>query len=346
MFNIDDLIRNNIKQLSQELSPRETYQGKIDLFLDQNENPLGSPLKENFNRYPDPKQSALKDKISHIKGIPSENIFLGNGSTETIDILFRAFCNPGKDSIILTPPTFDTYERIANLNDVFVKRVPLTTTFQLDVASISEVVTENTKLIFLCCPNNPTGNTFAREDIEIVLNNFHGLVVIDEAYINYSRHRSFIPELMEYPNLVVLQTFSKAWGLAGLRLGMVFASEAIISVFNTIKQSHNINAATQQLVTDALDTLADVNANTKAIVAERERLAVGLKKLPVVQHVYVSDTSFLLVKVTDAKNVFDKLIGKGILVLDRSNELLCENCLRITVGSPEENKKLLDALKD
>jgi histidinol-phosphate aminotransferase len=291
-------------------------------------------------------QVALKDKISHIKGVPSENIFLGNGSTETIDILFRAFCNPGKDSVILTPPTFDTYERIANINDVFVKRVPLSEKFQLDIESISEVVTENTKLIFLCSPNNPTGNTFEREDIEMILNNFHGIVVIDEAYINFSRHRSFIPELTEYPNLVVLQTFSKAWGLAGLRLGMVFASEDIISVFNKIKQSHNINSATQQLVSAALDNIAEVNANTKAIVAEREKLAAELKKIPVVQQVYPSDTSFLLVKVTDAKNVFDKLVGKGILVLDRSNQVLCEDCLRITVGSADENKKLLDALKD
>jgi histidinol-phosphate aminotransferase len=346
MFNLDDLIRNNIKQLSQESSPREDYKGKVDVFLDQNENPLGSPLKENYNRYPDPMQIALKDKISHIKGVPSENIFLGNGSTETIDILFRAFCNPGKDSVILTPPTFDTYERIANINDVFVKRVPLSEKFQLDVGSISEVVTENTKLIFLCCPNNPTGNSFDREDIEMILNNFHGIVVIDEAYINFSRHRSFIPELTDYPNLVVLQTFSKAWGLAGLRLGMVFASEAIISVFNKIKQSHNINSATQHLVSDALDNIADVNANTKAIVAEREKLIAELKKIPVVQEVYPSDASFLLVKVADAKYIFDKLVGKGILVLDRSNQVLLENCLRITIGSPDENKKLLNALND
>jgi histidinol-phosphate aminotransferase len=228
---------------------------------------------------------------------------------------------------------------------VFVKRVPLSTTFQLDLEMISEVVTESTKLIFLCSPNNPTGNALNREDIEVILNNFNGLVVIDEAYINYSRHRSFIPELMEYPNLVVLQTFSKAWGLAGLRLGMAFASADIISVFNLVKPPYNVNSATQQLALDALDHIEQVNGWIKETVLERETLIRALRKIPAVLHVFPSDANFILVKVTDPQLIYDKLVREGIIVRDRSKIILCEGCLRITVGTPAQNLKLLATLQ-
>ncbi|MEO5642911.1 MAG: histidinol-phosphate transaminase [Bacteroidia bacterium] len=346
MFNIDTLLRNNIKNLpSPSSSVRDELKEKIEIFLDGNENPFGSPLNERFNRYPDSSQSELKEKISHIKGVPSENIFLGNGSDEAIDMLYRAFCHPGKDSVILTPPTSGMYEKAAILNDVFIKRVPLTPAFQLDLESISEVVTENTKLIFLCSPNYPTGNALHREDVELILNNFSGLLVIDEAFINYSRHRSFIPELLEYPNLVILQTFSKAWGMAGLRLAMAFASGDIISVFNKIRQSHNINAATQEYALKALDNIGDVNAWTKETVAEREKMAGALKQLPFVLHVFPSDANFLLVKFSEPKIIFDQLLGKGIIIRDCSAVLLCEDCLQITIGTVEENNKLLEALR-
>lgn len=344
MFNIDSLLRNNIRNLRPPSSTRDELKGQVNVFLDGNENPFGSPLDERFNRYPDSLQLELKEKISHIKGVPSENIFLGNGSDEAIDILYRAFCNPGKDSVILTPPTSGMYEKCAIINDIFIKRVPLTQTFQLDVESISEVVNENTKLIFLCSPNFPTGSVLEREDVELILNNFHGLVVIDEAFINYSRHRSFIPELMEYPNLVVLQTFSKAWGLAGLRLAMAFASGDIISVFNKIKQSYNINSATQEFALKALDNIGEVNNWTKETVAEREKMARVLKEFPFVLHVFPSETNFLLVKFKEPKVIYDHLLGKGIIIRDCSNMVLCEDCLQITIGTAEENKKLLETL--
>ncbi|MDQ3109666.1 MAG: histidinol-phosphate transaminase [Bacteroidota bacterium] len=344
MFDPEKLLRNNIKNLVPYSSARDEFKGKAEVCLDANENAFGSPLDEKFNRYPDPQQTELKDKISHIKGVPSENIFLGNGSDEAIDILYRAFCNPGKDSVILTPPTYGMYEVSANINDIFVKRVPLTTDFQLDLESISEVVTESTKLIFLCSPNNPTGNSLHREDVEVILNNFNGIVVVDEAYINYSRQRSFIPELLEYPNLVVLQTLSKAWGLAGLRLGMAFASAPIISVFNAVKPPYNINAATQELVLRALDNVEQVNKWTKETVAEREKLVNTLYKVSFVEHVFPSDANFLLVKMKEPKNIYDQLVGKGIIVRDRSKIILCEGCLRITVGTPEENIHLINAL--
>ncbi len=345
MFDIDNLLRKNILTLTPYSSARDEFKGKAEIFLDANENSYGSPLSENFNRYPDPLQLKLKEKISQIKGVPAENIFLGNGSDEAIDILYRVFCNPGKDSVILTPPTYGMYEVSANINDVFVKRVPLTAKFQLDVESIAEVVSETTKLIFLCSPNNPTGNSLNRADVEFILNNFGGIVVIDEAYINYSRQRSFIPDLIDYPNLVVLQTLSKAWGLAGLRIGMAFASADIISVFNKIKPPYNINAATQKLAFKALDNIEQINNWTREIVSEREKLAISLKNIPCVIELFPSDANFLLVKVKEPHLVYDFLVGNGIIVRDRSKIILCEGCLRITVGTPEQNVELISALQ-
>ncbi|MCX6312046.1 MAG: histidinol-phosphate transaminase [Bacteroidetes bacterium] len=356
MFDIDNLLRKNILALTPYSSARDEFKGKAEIFLDANENSFGSPLNtlsffgegqgERFNRYPDPMQLELKEKISQIKGVPSENIFLGNGSDEAIDILYRAFCNPGKDSVILTPPTYGMYEVSANINDVFVKRVPLTTNFQLDVEAIANVVNENTKLIFLCSPNNPTGNSLDREDIEMILNNFDGIVVVDEAYINYSRQRSFIPDLVDYPNLVVLQTLSKAWGLAGLRIGMAFASADIISVFNKVKPPYNISEATQKIAFKALDNIQQVNSWIKEAVVEREKLSAALKQIPLILEIFPSDASFLLVKVKEPKWVYDYLLGRGIVVRDRSKVLLCDGCLRITVGTPQENLQLIDDLRN
>ena len=343
-MDIEKLLRENIKRLVPYASARDEFKGEAKVYLDANENAFGSPLEEQLNRYPDPMQIELKEKISQIKGVPAGNIFLGNGSDEAIDLLFRAFCNPGVDSVILTPPTYGMYEVSANINDVFTKKIPLTRTFQLDIESISEVADERTKMIFICSPNNPTGNSMNRDDIEIILNNFEGIVVIDEAYINYSRHRSFISELTEYPNLVVLQTLSKAWGLAGLRVGMAFASDEIISVLNRIKPPYNIGSSTQQLALKALDNVEQVNAWTKQTVAERGKLEAALKQVACVQQVFPSDANFLLVRVTDARAVYDHLVAEGIIVRDRSRVVLCEGCLRITVGTPEENELLLDRL--
>jgi histidinol-phosphate aminotransferase len=346
MFDIENLLRENIRKLVSYSSARDEFKGPAEVFLDANENSYGSPLDKNYNRYPDPLQIELKEKISHIKGVPSGNIFLGNGSDEAIDILFRAFCNPGIDNVILCPPTYGMYEVSANINDVFVKKVPLTEKFQLDLEKISEVVNENTKMIFLCSPNNPTGNSLNREDVEIILNNFNGIVVVDEAYINYSRQRSFISELTEYPNLVILQTLSKAWGLAGLRLGMAFASEKIIYVFNKIKPPYNINVSTQQIVLDALDHIEQINSWTKETIAERGKLENTLKQFPFVMEIFPSDSNFLLVKMQEPISVYNYLVEKGIIVRDRSKIILCEGCLRITVGTPEQNQSFIATLKN
>src|ERR1700740_2992137 len=259
MFDINNILRENIKKLVPYSSARDEYQGEASVFLDANENAFGSPLDEQYNRYPDPLQYNVKKRLSEIKGVPPRNIFLGNGSDEAIDILFRSFCNPGVDNVILVPPTYGMYQVSANINDVAVKNVPLTKDFQLNLEGIAEAIDTNTKMIFVCSPNNPTGNSIDRADVETLLANFNGLVVVDEAYINFSRQRSFIQELTEYANLVVLQTLSKAWGLAGLRVGMAFASEEIIGVMNRVKPTYNINEATQQLVLKALQNVDQVN---------------------------------------------------------------------------------------
>src|SRR5690606_27653390 len=325
-------------------SARDEFKGTASVLLDANENAYGSPLEKNYNRYPDPLQHKLKVKLGGIKGVPPRNSFLGNGSDEAIDMLFRAFCRPGIDNVILVPPTYGMYEVSANINDVATRKVNLTSDFQLDLEGVAEAIDDNTRIIFLCSPNNPTGNSLEREDVETVLANFEGLVVIDEAYINYSRQKTFIQELTEYSNLVVLQTLSKAWGLAGLRLGMAFASEEIIEVFNRIKPPYNISQSAQELALQALDRVDEVNAWIRETVAERERLAGGLSTLPFVEKVYPSDANFILLKVTAPRSIYEYLVERSIIIRDRSKVELCEGCLRITVGTPEENKLLLEAL--
>ncbi len=273
--------------------------------------------------------------------MPIENTFLGNGSDEAIDLLYRAFCNPGKDNVIILPPTYGMYEVSANINDVEVRKVDLLPNFQLDLEKIAETIDANTKLIFICSPNNPTGNSIIRTDIETILANFKGLVVIDEAYINFAKQKTFIQELTEYANLVVLQTFSKAWGLAALRLGMAFSSRPVIDILNKVKPPYNINQATQDLALAALNNIQQVNQWITITVAERERLRTELAQLPMVKKVYPSDANFILVEVEDAIATYNTLMDKGIIVRDRSKVTLCEGCLRITVGTVAENTELI-----
>ncbi|MDO6432399.1 histidinol-phosphate transaminase [Flavitalea sp. BT771] len=344
MFQLDKLLRDNIRQLVPYSSARDEFKGEAQVFLDANENSLGSPLTRWYNRYPDPLQWKLKEALSKVKGVEPKHIFLGNGSDECIDVLYRAFCVPGKDNIIINPPTYGMYEVSAHINDIEVRRATLLDDFQLDLVHLENLVDENTKIIWICSPNNPTANSMDRQDVETVLNNFPGLVVVDEAYINFSRHRSFIQELADYPNLVVLQTMSKAWGLAGLRLGMAFASEAIIDVYNKVKPPYNINQATQELALKALEETGQVNDMIRALVSMREQMHNQLAELPVVRKIYPSDANFLLVKVVDARAVYQYLLDQGIVVRDRSKVALCEGCLRITVGTESENRKLLEAL--
>ncbi|MES2110380.1 MAG: histidinol-phosphate transaminase [Bacteroidota bacterium] len=346
MFSINNILRENIKNLTPYSSARDEYQGEASVFLDANENAFGSPLEQQYNRYPDPLQADLKRRITDIKGVPPRNIFVGNGSDEAIDILFRAFCNPGVDNVILVPPTYGMYQVSANINDVAVKNVPLTEEFQLNLEGIAEAIDKNTKLIFICSPNNPTGNSINRTDVETLLANFHGIVVIDEAYINFSRQKTFIQELTEYANLVVLQTLSKAWGLAGLRVGMAFASEEIIEVMNKVKPPYNVNEASQQLALQALGNVSLVNVWIKETLEQRDRLVLTLKDFDFVVDIYPSDANFILVKTTNANGIYDFLVHKGIIVRNRSRVELCEGCLRITVGTPDENDILLQTLQN
>ncbi|MDA9555165.1 histidinol-phosphate transaminase [Pelobium sp.] len=346
MFDLNKIIRNNIKNLKPYSSARDEFKGEASVYLDANENAFGSPLEQNYNRYPDPMAYAVKMELSKIKGVPARNIFLGNGSDEAIDILFRSFCNPGVDNVIIVPPTYGMYEVSANINDVHIKRVNLTEDYQLNLEGIAEAIDKNTKLIFICSPNNPTGNAINREDIETVLANFNGIVVIDEAYINYSRQKSFIQELTEYANLVVLQTLSKAWGLAALRVGMAFASEEIIEIFNKVKPPYNLNEASQQLALEALKNVEQVNIWIKETLKERDNLVLAIKNLSFVLDIYPSDANFILVKTTQADAIYNYLTQQGIIVRNRNKVELCEGCLRITIGTPEENQALINSLKN
>jgi histidinol-phosphate aminotransferase len=346
MFDINNILRENIKKLVPYSSARDEYQGEASVFLDANENAFGSPLDQQFNRYPDPLQYDLKKRITEIKGVPPRNIFVGNGSDEAIDILFRSFCNPGVDNVILVPPTYGMYEVSANINDIEARKVTLTEDYQLNLEGIAEAIDKNTKLIFICSPNNPTGNSINRDDIQTLLANFSGIVVVDEAYINFSRQKSFIQELTECANLVVMQTLSKAWGLAGLRVGMAFASEEIIEVMNKVKPPYNVNESSQQLALEALANVAQVNDWIKETLAQRDRLVLQLKDFDFVVDIYPSDANFILVKTTNANGIYDYLVKQGIIVRNRSKVELCEGCLRITVGTPDENTVLLDTLQN
>lgn len=351
-FDLNRLVRDNIKNLTPYSSARHEFTGKASVFLDANENAFGSPGSSasgdaagSYNRYPDPLQWQLKFQLARIKGVPAENIFIGNGSDEVIDLAFRIFCDPGKDNVIICPPTYGMYEVSANISDVAVKKVNLTGSFQLDVNGILEAVDDHTKLVFICSPNNPTGNNMSREDVEVLLNNFPGIIIIDEAYINYSRQKTFIQELTEYPNLIVMQTLSKAWGLAALRLGLCYASMDMIDLFNKVKPPYNINEASQQLGLEALQDMDTVNGWIKQTVAEKQLLQQTLEQLSFVEKIYPSDANFILVKVKDAGALYQYLSAHELIVRNRSKDVHCENCLRITIGTPEENSILINLLK-
>jgi histidinol-phosphate aminotransferase len=344
---IEDLVRNNIRQLKPYSSARDEFKGEASVFLDANENWI-SPIDaaDGYNRYPDPLQKKVKEKISAIKGLPAQNIFLGNGSDEAIDLIFRIFCEPGKDSVVICPPTYGMYEVSANINDIALISVPLQPDFSLDVQGILESqVQQDSKLLFICSPNNPTGNSFHAEDVELLIQKFNGIVVIDEAYINYSRQPSFIRMLTEYENVVILQTFSKAWGMAGLRLGMAFSNQFIIDLMNKVKPPYNVNSATQTLASEALDKTGIINELIRETVRERNRVLQTLGSIPFITKVFDSDANFLLVKMAQPKAVYDFLVSKGIIVRDRSKITLCEGCLRITIGSKEENDILITAIR-
>lgn len=345
------LIRENIKNLVPYSSARDEFNGAASVFLDANENSLGSfpslsgeGLGVRLNRYPDPHQVLLKESIGLIKDIATENIFLGNGSDECIDLLYRCFCNPGKDNVIICPPTYGMYEVSANINEVEVRKAVLQKNFQPDLKAINKLIDSNTKMIWICSPNNPTGNSINRNYIKLLFRNFKGLIVIDEAYIDFATETSFLKELNNYPNLVILQTFSKAWGLAALRLGMAFGSAEIIAVMNKVKPPYNINGATQKLALEALQETEKLNEIVKELIRLRKVLQHNLSKVDIVEQLYSSDANFLLVKVKDAAKVYAYLLSKGIVVRNRANITLCSECLRITVGTGQENEILINAL--
>ncbi|MCH7408220.1 histidinol-phosphate transaminase [Belliella sp. DSM 111904] len=343
-FNLEKLLRPHISSIKPYSSARDEYSGKAGIFLDANENPFGSMAKGNHNRYPDPYQLDIKEKLSKVKQIPANQIFLGNGSDEAIDLLMRAFCTPSVDNIIILPPTYGMYEVSAGINDILIKRVNLTEDFQLKPKEILAEVDEKTKLVFICSPNNPSGNKLNRADIYHILNQFDGIVVVDEAYIDFSDEPSFIQDLKNYPNLLVMQTFSKAWGLASLRIGMAFASVEIIKILNLIKPPYNISGLTQEKVLEALDNVKDIKQIVNDILSERHYLEQEIIKSPFVSHVFPSHANFILIKATEARKIYEFLIEQTIIIRDRSKVTLCADCLRISVGTRTENKAFLQAL--
>lgn len=339
-MNINELVRENIAAMKPYSSARDEFNGMDGVFLDANENPYNNGV----NRYPDPYQSDLKSVLAELKGVAAKNMMLGNGSDEVLDLLFRAFCEPKQDNVVVTSPSYGMYKVLANLNNVELKEVLLEEDFSLNSNKILAAVNENTKMILLCSPNNPTGNVIDFEVIEKLLINTNCLVVIDEAYIDFSTKNSSIEKLSKYKQLVVSQTLSKFYGMAGIRLGMCFASEEIITILNRIKPPYNVNVLTQN---KALKLLKNYdNSYKKEVIEQRKLLSESLAKLPFVVKVYPSDANFILIKTTDANTIYNELIKKQIVVRNRTKEALCENCLRITVGTPEENRLLITALKE
>ena len=342
MFNLNKLVRDNIIKLKPYSSARDEYSGDAAVFLDANENPFNDP----YNRYPDPLQRKLKEKIARIKGVTPEQLFLGNGSDEAIDLLIRVFCEPRVNNIITIDPTYGMYKVCADINNVAVREVSLTSGFLLNTVGLLQAADENSRLLFLCSPNNPTSNSFKREDILTTVQNFSGIVVLDEAYIDFSGEISLVSELKNYSNLVILQTFSKAWGLAGIRLGMAFASPEIISLLNKIKYPYNVNSLTQQKAIEMTDNEFTKNDWVNEILKGREYLMNEMNKIPAVRKVYPSDANFLLVRVNDTRNVFNYLTENEVIVRDRSKMNLCDGCLRFTIGNREENRRLIKVLKE
>lgn len=344
-FNLHNLIRENIKSLKPYSSARDEYKDVAIndmIFLDANEN----PFENGVNRYPDPQQITVKKALANIKNVHEKNILLGNGSDEVLDLLFRAFCEPNKDNIITLPPTYGMYSVLASLNAIEDRNVLLSEDFQPQIPQILAAVDENSKILFLCSPNNPSGNSFSEEAIETLLNNFQGLVVIDEAYIDFSKQESWLQKLNKYPNLVITQTLSKAYGMAGIRLGICYASEEIIRILNNIKPPYNINELTQQKALERLQDREGVTQEIETILSERNQLAIALKGISFIEKIYESDANFILIKVDDATKRYNELIAKGIVIRNRTTQPLCENTLRLTVGTKKENEKLILTFKD
>ncbi len=343
IFNINNIIRESVKALKPYSSARDEYvsDGSTMIFLDANEN----PFENGVNRYPDPYQRSLKAVLAEQKGVSESNMLLGNGSDEVLDLIYRAFCEPNQDNIITLPPTYGMYKVLAGINAVENREVLLTSDFEPDVPAILSTVDEQTKLLFICSPNNPTGNSFKKEYVEKLLGSFNGLVVIDEAYIDFSEQESWLHSLKNYPNLIVTQTLSKAYGLAGIRLGICYASEEIISILNKIKPPYNVNQLTQQKALQRVLNEDAVQQEVVQILEERANLEKALQELDFVEELYPSDANFVLAKVDDADKRYQQLLDQHVVVRNRSTQPLCENTLRFTVGTPTENKALIAILK-
>ena len=342
MKTLQSLVRPNIWNLQPYSSARSEFQGTATVFIDANENPWNPP----YNRYPDPLQRTLKARIAEVKGVPEASIFTGNGSDEAIDLLLRIFCEPGVDNIVAIDPSYGMYQVAADINNVACRKVLLRTDFSLDVDALLAAADAQTKLIFLCSPNNPTGNSLDRQEMVRLLHTFEGIVVVDEAYIDFASQPSFLPELENYPNLVVLQTLSKAWGGAALRLGMAFASPAIIGLFNKVKYPYNVNLPAQREALALLNKPEQMEAQRQKALEERERLRQAFEAAPFQYKVYPSDANFLLVEVGRANEIYAALVEKGVIVRNRNSVSLCRGCLRITVGTVDENTLLLQALEE
>ena len=340
---IKELIRENIKSLQPYSSARDEFKeiSSAFIFMDANENPFESGL----NRYPDPQQNLVKEALSKIKGVSKEQILLGNGSDEVLDLIFRVFCEPKEDQVIVLPPTYGMYEVLAKMNDIKLIKIPLLDSFQPNSKEVVKVQNTKTKVLFLCSPNNPTANSFDANTIETLLKEFNGIVVIDEAYIDFSSEESWLSRINEFPNLIVTQTLSKAYGLAGIRLGICYASEEIILILNKIKPPYNVNQLTQDVALQVLLNRDEVINQITAITFERNQLIKDLEKVEIVEKVYPSDANFLLVKVDNANLRYEQLLNNGIVVRNRNNQMLCENCLRFTIGTKDENEKLINTLK-
>jgi histidinol-phosphate aminotransferase len=333
---INKLVRKNILSLKPYSSARDEFSGTDGVFLDANENPFGE-----LNRYPDPRQKELKKKLSEIKSIPIENIFVGNGSDEVIDLTFRIFCNPGKDKALTFTPTYGMYEVSAEINDVELIKLPLTASFQIDFDALENYLDDaSLKLIFICSPNNPTASSL--ENIEKVLQNFNGIVIVDEAYIDFSKASSFLTKIDQYTNLIVMQTFSKAWGLAAARVGMAYSNDLIISLYNKVKPPYNVSGPNQKAALKALEDKAGFEKRKSIILEQRTWLQNQLDGLPVVIKIYPSDANFLLVEMTDANRIYNELVNQKVITRNRHS--VVKNCIRITVGSPEENQLFIEAL--
>ena len=339
---LQQLTRPNIWSLAPYSSARSEYSGRVArVFLDANENPYNAP----YNRYPDPLQHEVKAKLARIKHIPEDCMFLGNGSDEAIDLVYRCFCEPKQDNVVAICPTYGMYEVCANINDVEYRNVMLDAKFQFDAEKLLAACDDNTKVIWLCTPNNPTGNNLNRDEVVKVFERFQGIVVVDEAYIDFSREASISRQLYKYPNLIVLQTMSKAWGSAAIRLGMAFASKEIIDIFNKVKYPYNVNDLTQKQALQRLNDVTAVEQWVRLLLQERGRVMLALSELKLCKHIYPSDANFILVKVENAQYTYDYLVDKGIIVRNRTRVQLCGDCLRITIGTKEENNELLGALR-